>query len=88
MLSAQALGVIGGFNVLGSLFFGWAAGAGTPLVTGWIGETFGLTWLAMLGGVVLGLAAGLVQGATPGGAAVRRCRSARVEHQPPRRPDA
>lgn len=24
MLSAQALGVIGGFNVLGSLFFGWA----------------------------------------------------------------
>jgi len=59
-----------------------------PLVTGWIGETFGLTWLAMLGGVVLGLAAGLVQGATPGGAAVRRCRSARVEHQPPRRPDA
>jgi MFS family permease len=29
MLSAQALGVIGGFNVLGSLFFGWPAGAGT-----------------------------------------------------------
>ncbi len=26
MLSAQALGVIGGFNVLGSLFFGWAGG--------------------------------------------------------------
>jgi predicted MFS family arabinose efflux permease len=25
MLSAQALGVIGGFNVLGSLFFGWAS---------------------------------------------------------------
>jgi predicted MFS family arabinose efflux permease len=24
MLSAEALGVIGGFNVLGSLFFGWA----------------------------------------------------------------
>ncbi len=24
MLSAQTLGVIGGFNVLGSLFFGWA----------------------------------------------------------------
>jgi len=28
MLSAQALGVIGGFNVLGSLYFGWV-GAGT-----------------------------------------------------------
>lgn len=26
MLSAKALGVIGGFNVLGSLFFGWAGG--------------------------------------------------------------
>ncbi len=26
MLSAQALGMIGGFNVLGSLFFGWAGG--------------------------------------------------------------
>jgi predicted MFS family arabinose efflux permease len=26
MLSAQALGLIGGFNVLGSLFFGWAGG--------------------------------------------------------------
>lgn len=26
MLGAQALGVIGGFNVLGSLFFGWAGG--------------------------------------------------------------
>jgi hypothetical protein len=24
MLSAQTLGVIGGFNVIGSLFFGWA----------------------------------------------------------------
>jgi hypothetical protein len=24
MLSAQTLGMIGGFNVLGSLFFGWA----------------------------------------------------------------
>lgn len=95
MLSAQALGVIGGFNVLGSLFFGWAGGrvnkllllgtiymlrslalawyfialptpAGTlvfaavmgflwlgvaPLVAGWIAETFGLRWQAMLGGV-------------------------------------
>jgi MFS family permease len=26
MLSAEALGVIGGFNVLGGLFFGWAGG--------------------------------------------------------------
>ena len=95
MLSAQALGMIGGFNVLGSLFFGWAGGrwnkllllggiyflrscvlawyfvsaptpAGTlvfaalmgflwlgvgPLVAGWIVDTFGLRWQAMLGGV-------------------------------------
>ena len=95
MLSAQALGVIGGANVLGSLFFGWAGGRwnklallggiyvlrsltlawyfhaaptpeGTlvfaavmgflwlgvsPLVAGWIVETFGLRWQAMLGGV-------------------------------------
>jgi predicted MFS family arabinose efflux permease len=95
MLSAQALGTIGGFNVLGSLFFGWAGdrfnkllllggiyilrsvgmawyfmalptpastlvfaavmgflwlGVG-PLVAGSIGETFGLRWQAMLGGV-------------------------------------
>jgi predicted MFS family arabinose efflux permease len=32
MLSAQALGVIGGFNVLGSLFFGWAGGRFNKLV--------------------------------------------------------
>jgi predicted MFS family arabinose efflux permease len=32
MLSAQALGVIGGFNVLGSLFFGWAGGRWPKLV--------------------------------------------------------
>ncbi len=95
MLGAKALGVIGGFNVLGSLFFGWAGGKynkllllgmlytlrsiciawyfvaaptpdGTllfaaimgflwlgvgPLVAGSIGETFGLRWQAMLGGV-------------------------------------
>lgn len=95
MLSAQVLGMIGGFNVLGSLFFGWAGGRfsklvllgliysvrslalawyfmaqptpeGTlvfagimgflwlgvaPLVSGWIAETFGLRWQAMLGGV-------------------------------------
>lgn len=95
MLSAQALGVIGGFNVLGSIFFGWAGGrfnklmllgciytirslaltwyfssaptpqstlvfaavmgflwlGVAPLVSGWIAETFGLRWQAMLGGV-------------------------------------
>jgi predicted MFS family arabinose efflux permease len=95
MLAAQALGMIGAFNVLGSLFFGWAGGrwnklallggiyilrslalawyfmaaptpAATlvfaavmgflwlgvaPLVTGWIVDTFGLRWQAMLGGV-------------------------------------
>jgi predicted MFS family arabinose efflux permease len=32
MLSAQALGVIGGFNVLGSLFFGWAGGRWNKLL--------------------------------------------------------
>ena len=112
MLSAQALGVIGGFNVLGSLFFGWAGGrwhklvllggiytlrslalawyfvapptpAGTlvfagimgflwlgvaPLVTGWIGETFGLKWLAMLAGIAfVGHQLGSFVGAFGGG---------------------
>lgn len=112
MLSAQALGVIGGFNMLGSLFFGWAGGrwnklvllgliytlrsltlawyfvslptpGGTlvfaaimgflwlgvaPLVTGWIGETFGLKWLAMLGGVAfVGHQLGSFVGAFGGG---------------------
>ncbi len=112
MLGAQALGVIGGFNMLGSLFFGWAGGrwnklvllgmiytlrsltlawyfmalptqAGTlvfaaimgflwlgvaPLVTGWIGETFGLKWLAMLGGVAfVGHQLGSFVGAFGGG---------------------
>jgi len=95
LLSAQALGTIGAFNVLGSLFFGWAGGRWNklvllggiyvlrslallwyfthlptvgatlvfaaimgflwlgvaPLVTGWIVDTFGLRWQAMLGGV-------------------------------------
>ncbi|MFT4103029.1 MAG: MFS transporter [Burkholderiaceae bacterium] len=95
MLSAQALGVIGGFNILGSLFFGWAGGRWNklallgliytlrscvlawyfmsppsptstlvfaalmgflwlgvgPLVAGWIGDTFGLRWQAMVGGL-------------------------------------
>ncbi len=32
MLSAQALGVIGTFNILGSLFFGWAGGRWNKLV--------------------------------------------------------
>jgi predicted MFS family arabinose efflux permease len=32
MLSAEALGMIGGFNVLGSLFFGWAGGRWNKLV--------------------------------------------------------
>ena len=32
MLNAQALGVIGGTNVLGCLFFGWAGGRWNPLV--------------------------------------------------------
>lgn len=112
MLSAQALGVIGGFNVLGSLFFGWAGGrwnklvllgsiytlrslalawyfaalptpAGTlvfaaimgflwlgvaPLVTGWIAETFGLKWLAMLAGIAfVGHQLGSFAGAFGGG---------------------
>jgi predicted MFS family arabinose efflux permease len=39
MLSAQTLGVIGGFNVLGSLFFGWAGGRWNKL--------------ALLGGIYL-----------------------------------
>jgi predicted MFS family arabinose efflux permease len=114
MLSAQALGVIGGFNVLGSLFFGWAGGrwnklmllgmiytlrslalawyfmalptpAGTlvfaaimgflwlgvaPLVSGWIAETFGLKWLAMLSGVAfVGHQLGSFVGAFGGGLA-------------------
>ncbi len=37
MLSAQTLGMIGGFNVLGSLFFGWAGGTWTkPALLGTI----------------------------------------------------
>jgi predicted MFS family arabinose efflux permease len=114
MLSAQALGMIGAFNVLGSLFFGWAGGrwnkllllgliytlrslalawyfvalptpAGTlvfaaimgflwlgvaPLVSGWIAETFGLKWLAMLSGVAfVGHQLGSFVGAFGGGLA-------------------
>jgi predicted MFS family arabinose efflux permease len=95
MLSAKSLGMIGGFNVLGSLFFGWAGGrlskqallgaiymlrsaaivwyfqtlptpdstlvfaaimgflwlGVVPLVSGWIVQTFGLRWQAMLAGL-------------------------------------
>lgn len=95
MLSAKALGLIGGFNVMGSLFFGWAGGrvnklhllgciyilrslgfvwyfhtsptpettmifaavmgflwlGVSPLVQGWIAQTFGLRWQAMIAGV-------------------------------------
>jgi predicted MFS family arabinose efflux permease len=95
MLSAKALGMIGGFNALGSLFFGWAGGrynkllllgmiyvlrsigiaiyfyytptpdttlvfaayigflwlGVAPLVAGYISETFGLRWQAMLSGI-------------------------------------
>ncbi len=112
MLSAQALGAIGGFNVLGSLFFGWAGGRWNklvllgliytlrslalawyfvvlptpqstlvfaaimgflwlgvvPLVLGWIAETFGLRWQAMLGGVAfVGHQLGSFVGAYGGG---------------------
>ena len=112
MLSAKALGMIGGFNVLGSLFFGWAGGRWNklillgliytvrsgvvawyfvslptpettlifaaimgflwlgvaPLVTGWIVDTFGLKWQAMLGGVAfVGHQLGSFVGAFGGG---------------------
>ena len=112
MLSAQALGMIGAFNVLGSLFFGWAGGRWNklvllggiytvrsaavawyflalptpettlifaavmgflwlgvaPLVTGWIVDTFGLRWQAMLGGVAfVGHQLGSFVGAFGGG---------------------
>jgi predicted MFS family arabinose efflux permease len=112
MLGAQALGMIGAFNVLGSLFFGWAGGRWNklvllggiytlrslalawyfmalptpqstlvfaavmgflwlgvaPLVTGWIVDTFGLKWQAMLGGVAfVGHQLGSFVGAFGGG---------------------
>lgn len=60
MLSAEALGVIGGFNILGSLFFGWAGGRWNKL--------------ALLGGiyVVRSIALGcyFVAAPTPGGTLV------------------
>jgi len=50
MLSAQALGVIGGFNILGSLFFGWAGGRWNKLLL--LGgiytlRSLGLAWYFM-----------------------------------------
>ncbi len=114
MLSAQALGIIGGFNALGSLFFGWAGGrfnklallggiyilrslafvwyfhtlptpgstlvfaavmgflwlGVAPLVSGWIVQTFGLRWQAMLAGVAFcGHQLGSFTGAFGGGLA-------------------
>jgi predicted MFS family arabinose efflux permease len=51
MLSAEALGVIGGFNVLGSLFFGWAGGRWPkPVLLGliYISRSIVLGWYFML----------------------------------------
>jgi predicted MFS family arabinose efflux permease len=51
MLSAQTLGVIGGFNVLGSLFFGWAGGRWNKLaLLGmiYITRSLVLAWYFML----------------------------------------
>src|SRR3984885_2781459 len=51
MLSAQTLGVIGGFNVLGSLFFGWARGRWNKLaLLGgiYISRSLVLGWYFML----------------------------------------
>jgi predicted MFS family arabinose efflux permease len=51
MLGAQTLGVIGGFNVLGSLFFGWAGGRWNKLaLLGgiYIFRSLALAWYFML----------------------------------------
>jgi predicted MFS family arabinose efflux permease len=51
MLSAQTLGVIGGFNVLGSLFFGWAGGRWNKLAllgSIYIFRSLALAWYFML----------------------------------------
>jgi predicted MFS family arabinose efflux permease len=51
MLSAQTLGVIGGFNVLGSLFFGWAGGRWNKLaLLGgiYVVRSLGLAWYFMV----------------------------------------
>jgi predicted MFS family arabinose efflux permease len=45
MLSAQTLGMIGGFNVLGSLFFGWAGGRWNKLAL--LGMIYALRSLAL-----------------------------------------
>ncbi len=50
MLSAEALAVIGGFNVLGSLFFGWAGGRWskqTLLGTMYVCRSLVLAWFFM-----------------------------------------
>lgn len=50
MLSAQALGVIGGFNVLGSLFFGWAGGRWNKLLLLggiYLFRSIGIAWYFM-----------------------------------------
>ena len=50
MLSAQTLGMIGGFNVLGSLFFGWAGGRWNKLaLLGgiYVVRSLGLAWYFM-----------------------------------------
>jgi predicted MFS family arabinose efflux permease len=51
MLSAQTLGMIGGFNVLGSLFFGWAGGRWNKLAllgAIYISRSLVLAWYFML----------------------------------------
>jgi len=51
MLSAETLGVIGGFNVLGSLFFGWAGGRWNKLAllgTIYVCRSLVLAWYFML----------------------------------------
>jgi predicted MFS family arabinose efflux permease len=51
MLSAQTLGVIGGFNVLGSLFFGWAGGRWNKLAllgAIYVSRSLVLAWYFML----------------------------------------
>jgi predicted MFS family arabinose efflux permease len=51
MLSAETLGVIGGFNVLGSLFFGWAGGRWNKLaLLGgiYVLRSLALAWYFML----------------------------------------
>ena len=51
MLSAQTLGMIGGFNVLGSLFFGWAGGRWNKLVL--LGMIYVLRSLVLAGFIII-----------------------------------